>query len=377
MIGFRRELYTRVTNIRAERSGPTSRVVADVNGVPLWFESDDTELSASPEVFGSALLLVSLHHGRTLVIDAPVSDSWLDNISRLMPVWRQWWGYKSLMPQVGSRDDSDADAGRSPRKALLFSSGVDSFYSVLTGGRHDLLVSVHGFDFPLRDTVRMAGLRKSLAAVASSFDAEPLVIRTNFREHPVAGRGRLWERAHGGVLAAIGHVLSNRAGQLTVSSSYGLFNPRPWGSSFMTDSYFSSDKMRIEQCGIERRREQKIPLIAHHPLVRQHLRVCWENRSPSGNCSRCGKCLMTMLSLAEEGVLDEFEVFDGQEALINRLNAMPFLWKHTNPMDRAARRGRLDPRLARAARRLVKRSQRARRLRELATRFTYLLDRYA
>ena len=146
----------------------------------------------------------------------------------------------------------------------------------------------------------------------------------------------------------------------------------------MTDSYYSSRTMHIEQYGAEKRREEKFPLIAYHPLLRKHLRVCWENRSPSGNCSRCGKCLMTMVTLAKEGVLDQFsEVFDGQEELIQRLDAMPILWKHTNPMDRASRSGHLDPRLAEAAQRLVKRSQHVRRLREMAARFIFLLDRYA
>jgi hypothetical protein len=145
----------------------------------------------------------------------------------------------------------------------------------------------------------------------------------------------------------------------------------------MTDPFFSSDRVRIAQYGHEVRREEKIPAIAGHSLVREHLRVCWENRNDSGNCSRCGKCLMTMVSLAEAGVLSEFSgVFDGEEALINRLNAMTYLWKHNNPMDRAVKRGRLDPRLADAAGRLVKRSQNARRLREFATRLTYLVDRY-
>ena len=87
---------------------------------------------------------------------------------------------------------------------------------------------------------------------------------------------------------------------------------------------------------------------------------------------------MTMVSLAEAGVLSEFSgVFDDEEALIDRLNSMTFLWKHNNPMDRAVKRGRLDPRLADAARRLVKRSRNARHLREFATRVTYLVDRYA
>ena len=375
MIGSRSGRETRVTNIRSERVGSAHRVSADVDGIPLWFESEDLNLAAAPEAFGSALLLVSLHHRRKLVIDAPVSATWLENIQKLFPIWRDWWGYKPIMPDLVARTDSLA----APReaKALLFSGGVDSFYSVLNAPRHDFLVSIHGFDIPLTDRARMEVLRASLNEVSKSIGARSIVIRTNFREHPVAGRGPLWERSHGGVLAAFGHVLREHAGQLSVSSSYGMKNPLPWGSSFMTDPFFSSDKMRVSPFGEDVRREQKIPAIAHDPLVRKHLRVCWKNRDGLVNCSRCGKCLVTMVSLAEAGVLNEFAVFDDEEALISRLNETRFLWKHNNPMHRAVQRGKLNPRLADAALRLVKRSQQARRLREFATRLTYVIDRYA
>jgi hypothetical protein len=70
-------------------------------------------------------------------------------------------------------------------------------------------------------------------------------------------------------------------------------------------------------------------------------------------------------------------VFDDEEALITRLNATRFLWKHNNPMNRVARSKNLDPRVADAALRLVKRSRNARRIREFATRLTYVIDRYA
>lgn len=363
MIGSRSGRETRVTNIHSERAGSAHRVSADVDGIPLWFESDDLNLVAAPEAFGSALLLVSLHHRRKLVIDAPVSATWLENIQKLFPIWRDWWGYKPIMPDLITRTDSSAKPTEA--KALLFSGGVDSFYSVLNAPRHDFLVSIHGFDIPLTDHARMEVLRTSLNDVSKSVGARSIVIRTNFREHPVAGRGPLWERSHGGVLAACGHVLNEHAGQLSVSSSYGMKNPAPWGSSYMTDPFFSSERMRIRPFGEEVRREDKIPAIAHHPLARKHLRVCWDNREGLVNCSRCGKCLMTMVSLAEAGALDQFEVFEDEEALITRLNEMRFLWKHNNPMRRAALRGKLKPRLADAALRLVKRSRQARRLRSL------------
>jgi len=374
VIVSRRGRETRVTNIRSEKVGAANRVSADVDGIPLWFESDDLNLAAAPEAFGSALLLVSLHHRRRLVIDAPVSATWVGNIRKLFPIWRDWWGYKAIMPDLVTRPDS---AAMSEANALLFSGGVDSFYSVLNAPRQDILVSIHGFDIPLTDHARMEVLQESLHAVSHSIGARSVVIRTNFREHPVAGRGPLWERSHGGVLAAIGHVINEHAGQLSVSSSYGMKNPVPWGSSFMTDPFFSSDRMRINTFGMDVRREEKVPAIAHDPLVRKHLRVCWRNREGLVNCSRCGKCLMTMVSLAEAGVLNDFEAFDDEEALIERLNQKRFLWKHNNPMHRAVQRGKLNPRVADAAMRLVKRSRQARRLREFATRLSYMIDRYA
>ena len=34
---------------------------------------------------------------------------------------------------------------------------------------------------------------------------------------------------------------------------------------------------------------------SHHPLVRDHIRVCWENRAATGNCGECEKCVRTMV----------------------------------------------------------------------------------
>ena len=46
----------RVGAPRLEREGGTTRVVADVDGVPLWFASDDLALAPRPERFASAVL---------------------------------------------------------------------------------------------------------------------------------------------------------------------------------------------------------------------------------------------------------------------------------------------------------------------------------
>lgn len=75
-----------------------------------------------------------------------------------------------------------------------------------------------------------------------------------------------------------------------------------------------------------------------------------------------------MLLLAEVGALDSFEVFSGTESLPRSLDALPHLMNHINIVDRLVNRGALPPKVADAARRLVVRSRKAVRLRELQKR---------
>jgi hypothetical protein len=356
----------KVSNIRASKGRGCYRVAADVDGVPLWYESDEAELFPAPEAFGTALLLPALQRGRRLTLDAPVSATWLSNVGRLLKIWREWWGYPMLLPRVSTRLETDAarrvEGGESATRetALCFSGGVDSFYTLLHGDDAPaMLVAAHGFDITLRDTARMDAFKESLRAAAASVGARPVVIRTNFREHAAAGRPGLWERAHGGALAALGHLLSGRAGRLVISSTYQKLYVRPWGSSPLTDHFWSSEALEVAHYGEWAGREEKLRFLAREPLAREHLRVCWENRAARGNCSRCGKCLVTMLMLAEFGALADFPVFDGAAALAERVNALPYLRSNVNKLDRLVRRGWLDAELTEAARRLVKRSRRA------------------
>ena len=83
----------------------------------------------------------------------------------------------------------------SSNAALMFSAGVDSYYSLLCGSKPNVLVSVHGFDIALNDTLRMASLRTALDDTARAHGCIPIVVRTNLREHPSVGKAHLWDRS--------------------------------------------------------------------------------------------------------------------------------------------------------------------------------------
>jgi hypothetical protein len=257
----------------------------------------------------------------------------------------------------------------------MFSAGVDSYHSLLTGPATDVLIAVHGYDITLGDVERMALLRRSLDATAAAHKCQPVVVRTNLREHPSFGKPHTWERSHGGGLVAIGHLLSDRIGELVISSSWYTPSEQPWGSHTVTDPLFAANGFIVDHFGGTTRREGKITAVAFDPLVRKHVRVCWKNTSRSGNCSRCEKCIITMLHFLENGVLHEFEAFDSGD-LRSKIDALPFFHHHLNLTERMIDRGIVDADILQALRRAVRRSKRAEPLLRMRTRLRAAIDRY-
>jgi len=333
------------------------RVSADVDGAPLWFESADAALSPSPEGFASAMLIPAIARGETLTLEDSLSATWLSNINRILQVFREWWGYPEAAPQPASV--RSAAATRLESTALCFSGGVDSFYTLLRSGYTiNYLVFVIGFDMGLGDVARAAEFESSLREVAAEAGARPVIVRSNIREHPVFASVS-WEYTHGGAMAAVGHLLGDAAGQLLISSSRTRDDHTPWGSHWMTDEFWSSERLSVIHVGAELNRRQKLALIAAEPIVRRRLRVCWENRAPAGNCSRCEKCVRTRLALLDCGVLADFTVFEGEETLARHIDDLPPSRGKLATHRKLANQDNISAEIKQALSRLIERTDRA------------------
>jgi len=358
------------------------RVSAEVDGIPVWFESSDTALRAAPEALCSAFLLPALHQGTHLESVLPLDPVWLANVDRLLKVLRRWWRYPrhaprapgAAVPTAGKAEPAGQSTGPpdfaptiGPDRGtagtsgvvLFFSGGVDSFYSLLRGNESpDGLVTVQGFDVGLEDRARMSAVEATLREVCDARHLRAIRVRTNLREHPLMQTAP-WERSHGGALAAVGHVLGDGVSEVLISSSIARSRKRAWGSHWKTDPLFSSSRVRFRQVGTELRRAEKVRWIAQEALVLRNLRVCWENRSPSGNCSCCGKCLLTRLLLAECGALDACSTLAGSATLVRDLDALPSVRGSLIALGRLAASPSLAPDVLRATRALLRRSRHA------------------
>lgn len=345
---------------RQEHINGSSRVQAEVAGDTVWFASDNASLEPVPEAYATAFFLPALQHGADLQSAAPLNAGWLENVSQAPPIFHKWWGFSDRLPIANSSQPTEGPPEPSNVRGIgqCFSGGVDSFYSLLRGQhKPDSLVFIRGFDIPLADTVRSQMFEDSLGAIADASGTRALTVTTNLREHALF-KASSWEKGHGAALAAVGLVLSKEHDVLVIPSSYAYVNDTPWGSHWATDSLWSlPGRMQIIHDDATATRRQKVAAIAAEPLVQRYLRVCWRNTTPNYNCSRCEKCLRTMVLLELAGQLSHYHrAFDlGQNLgkLIDGLAVIPshliFLWE-----DMAAQQIEKDTK--RAIHRLTRRS---------------------
>jgi hypothetical protein len=344
---------------RVETSDGIVRVTADVDGTDVWFETVDAPLRPAPEAWGSGLLVPGLHAGRRLALPSAPDPVWLGNVTRLLSIFERWWG-TPLLPPGAPRAEPAGHSEREPRPGrptgVFFSAGIDSFHALLRSG-HDVrtLVHVQGFDIDLDDTSRLERVEASVRDVARTLGISAIVVRTNLRYHPLM-RAMNWERTHGGAMAAVAHALGGELERVLIASSFPRRFPGPWGSHWMTDPLWSSGSIELVHVGAEGGRLYKARAIVHEPIVLEHLHVCYKNVDGVLNCSRCEKCLFTLLTLAEAGVLDRCPTLDGRD-LLARIEALPSMRWRRPGLVQLALSNRLERRLRLAVAKLLLRSE--------------------
>ena len=317
-----------VTPVQRRLRAGRHRVIASVDGRPVWFDSPDTPLAAAAEAYGSALLVPAMHAGRPLRLADPVNEAWGVNLAALTNEWRHLWYPAAPRPLVVPRNGSEHSSLGKPSAtasatALCFSGGVDAFHTLLHGGRPvHRLAYVVGYDVALRERRRVTDVTALVRDVAHHAGCQSTIIHTNLRRHPLTKRTP-WLRGFGGAVAAIGHLLRGSIDRLLLSSDGLGFEHPEVGSRPSTDPLHGADGLAVEHVAATVTRLEKIRRIAGEPLVQRHLRVCWKNVGSQLNCGRCEKCIRTMLALDACGMLGRFASFDYGHGLIAAIDAMP------------------------------------------------------
>lgn len=273
-----------------------NRLSALVDGQFVFFDfpkqyHDFIVVDYSP--FLAAFLLPAMKKGQPLYIEGIVDKKLLKGCYKIMEVVSNWQlDLKPIFIQVklGKQKPLLLKA-----EATFFSSGVDSFYTLLNRKKITHLISVHGFDVSLKNTSLWSSVNKNIKSVAKEQKVQYIVVKTNLRE--VLDNYLPWGISHGGALASVGLCLRGLFKKVCISSSYYCDDLFPWGSHPDVDPKWSTTNLTFIHFGSNKRRTQKVVSIANSNIAMRYLRVCWMNTAGKYNCGKCEKCIRTMINL--------------------------------------------------------------------------------
>ncbi len=338
-----------IGDINHERVGSTSRIVSPFDGEPAWFESDDIELAPSVEAFGTLWLTPCILTNRNLRFKNPICKTWYENALRIIDFFSDHWGTAKIKIFAETYETPDAPQ---QAEAVCFSGGVDSFHTLMNVGSPKYLLRAEHADHSsiLPEYVKLA--RERLAKIADAVGSIPVTIKFNVAQH-ASFKIHNDHDTYTGILACMGHLLSPYIGSILISSTHHQDEPAVYTCRWRTDPLFSSSRLEVQHTHADITRRDKVAAIADWQLAQESLFVCFLRQGSNRNCSRCEKCVRTMLDLHLLGKLESFKNFDQSKSLWDSMDHIQVV--HNFATYNAALAEPLDPRLANGIWRMLRR----------------------
>jgi hypothetical protein len=307
--------------VGGELGQPRNTVEFELRGAghcfPLHFHSPEPVLAASREAYLACALLPAMRAGVELDLAGALSPRFLSALPRILDIYSTW---DPKLERVSLAGLVPVERTRAPsrRVGAFFSSGVDSFYSLIKH-REEItdLIFVHGFDIPHDDEELIRRADAGVEEAAADFGVGVVRVRTNLKTalDPFVEWGPL---GHGAFLVAIGHLLAPIFDRIYIPSSKSYPQLTPWGTHPLLDPLWSSETLEFVHDGCEANRVKKVAVIASSDTALRNLRVCTAllnlragNQALEGayNCGRCEKCVRTMINLEIAGKLAQSHTF--------------------------------------------------------------------
>ncbi|MFC1878655.1 hypothetical protein ACFLZW_01955, partial [Chloroflexota bacterium] len=201
-----------------------------------------------------------------------------------------------------------------------FSGGVDSFFTLLKHTPEHLPSSeyqishalfINGFDFVLNKREKYQNLCRRYKEALKEIDVELIPMETNIASMIITGLR--FNFLYSPTLAGCAISLAGLFKRFIISSSwdYHQLQHSPHTSNPLSDRMLSTETIEFEHFGANYRRVEKVAAISNWKPAQEHLRVCaqLDLDDHTLNCSKCGKCIRTMLPIYTLGKMASFQTF--------------------------------------------------------------------
>jgi len=248
-------------------------------------------------------MIPAMKSGTDLVIkDGSISNKLIEGLNTAQDILMKWYPRDlSKINIVAEKTKSAHTQKKDAQKKMViacFTGGVDSFDTLLRNQDEIThLLYIHGYDIPLKETAFRKKVSAHLQTVAKKFNKELIEVETNAREFTDHIGNEYWgSYFYGPAIASVALMLAGDAAKLLVPSCQSYADLSPRASHVLLDHLWSVEDMEVVYDGAESSRTEKVAHISDNPIVQEHLRVCWQTKD-AYNCSRCEKCVRTMVSL--------------------------------------------------------------------------------
>lgn len=255
-----------------------------------------------------ALIFTAMRHGLDLHVEGRLSAKLLDNLAEFQRAWSAWRPYWYRPVGIGCDERVAEVLPLQRREAVLaYSGGVDSNFVLAdhaASAARDACrlvtgVLVQGFDVPLDADEGFAAALADARASVAAFGLPLCVVRTDMRK----AFSVQWTDEFGAALIACLSVFSSIADTALIAADHDYRHlVFPWGSNAITNPMLSSDVLAVQTWGAALTRMERVERMASHPLLVEHIRVCWLGTVPGRNCGTCEKCRRTQLNFMAAGI---------------------------------------------------------------------------
>ncbi|MBN9390613.1 MAG: hypothetical protein J0I20_21460 [Chloroflexi bacterium] len=268
------------------------------------FDNDTLPLTAELDPWLGVALLPAMQAGLDLKLTRPVSARLLQNLPAIQSIFNTWDAtYNKIKVTAPARSKPIYDAKR--KTTCFFSAGIDSFYTVLNH-LDEIDVLIH-LDNPWAGEEGRARMLGKIKEAAHRLGKELIIVKSNFRDF--LDNYTEWDFSHGAALLTLAHLLAPYLSKVYMASAYTYADLRPNGTHPLLDYLWSTEDLEVVHDGADTHKYIKTHIVARNEIFLDCVRVCWLNIENEKNCGRCSKCLVTMVGLRLEGVLDRCPAF--------------------------------------------------------------------
>jgi hypothetical protein len=278
----------------------------------LWYRvSEEWEGAVTQQLdpFAVALVMLAMRRGAHVRFHGRVSPSLLANLEEYQTIWQFWRPDVYTVVDLSADSEAEAEMAHGGGAIVSFSGGVDACYSVCRhvqerAGRRNVAIKagviLEGFDIPLGDPNYETAVARG-TQMLDSVGVPLLTAATNWRDMEQR-HAMSWTDGFGSAIISCLSLFSRQFGVGMLGSGDRYYDVRPHGSTPLTDPLLGSTSFSVRHDGAAASRIEKVALVAQWSQALQYLRVCWEGPNKGGNCSRCEKCIRTILDFRVAGL---------------------------------------------------------------------------